>query len=214
MVNSRDISLLREDVAANCRIFLALCEAAGLRVLVTQTVRDDEYQAQLYAQGRTAPGSIVTNSKTTTFHGAGLAFDICQNIKGQEYSDRSFFTRCAEIAGRVGFSWGGDWKSFVDLPHFQWDEHGKYTFSRTKGPAVMPLYEEVIDVRYNTLEELAGKQTYYKVMSDLYQANIFRGKASGLDVSEDMVRVFVVNYRAGLYDAALLASGVVRDKSI
>lgn len=142
MVNSRDITLLRDDVEANCRVFLALCEAAGLKVLVTQTVRDDEYQAKLYAQGRTAPGSIVTNSKTTTFHGAGLAFDICQNSKGKEYSDRSFFNRCAEIGKRVGFSWGGDWKSFVDLPHFQWDEGGKYTFSRTKGPATMPLYEE------------------------------------------------------------------------
>ena len=69
-------------------------------------------------------------------------------------------------------------------------------------------------MRYNTLEELAGKQTYYKVMSDLYHANIFRGKASGLDVSEDMVRVFVVNYRAGAYDDSLLANGIVRDRTV
>lgn len=142
MINSRELSLLRSDVEANCRTFLALCRAAGLKVLVTQTLRDDEYQARLYAQGRTAPGKIVTNSKVTTFHGAGLAFDICQNVKGQEYSDRDFFARCAAIAKRVGFSWGGDWRSFPDLPHFQWDERGSYRFSRTRGPAVMPAYEE------------------------------------------------------------------------
>ena len=44
MLDSRDISLLRPDVAANCRIWLDRCRAAGLNVLVTNTVRDKEYQ--------------------------------------------------------------------------------------------------------------------------------------------------------------------------
>ena len=38
MLNSRDISLLRSDVSANCRKWIELCEAEGLNVLVTQTV--------------------------------------------------------------------------------------------------------------------------------------------------------------------------------
>ena len=142
MVNSRDLSLLRPDVRRNAENFLSACNAQGLKVLITQTVRDDEYQAYLYAQGRSRPGKVVTNSKRTTFHGAGLAFDICQNIKGQEYSDAAFFQNCAAIAKHMGFSWGGDWKYFSDKPHFQWDERGKYAFSRTKEPAQMPLYEE------------------------------------------------------------------------
>ena len=146
MVNSRDLSLLRDDVEANCRAFLDICESQGLKVLVTQTVRDDEYQAYLYAQGRTRPGSIVTNGKRTTFHGAGLAFDICQNIKGQEYSDAAFFENCAAIAKHLGFSWGGDWGEFPDRPHFQWDEGGKYKFNRTRQPAQMPLYEEEVEM--------------------------------------------------------------------
>lgn len=142
MINSRDISLLRDDVEANCRIFLKLCESEGLKVLVTQTLRDDEYQATLYAKGRTTAGSIVTNSKTTTYHGDGLAFDICKNVKGQEYSDAAFFKKCGEIGKKVGFSWGGEWKTFTDKPHFQWDEGGKYQWSRTKKPKTMPTYEE------------------------------------------------------------------------
>lgn len=141
MLNSRDISLLRDDVEANCRAFLELCKAEGLPVLVTQTVRDNEYQASLYAQGRTKPGKIVTNTKIATYHGDGLAFDICKNVKGQEYSDANFFKRCGEIGKKVGFSWGGDWKSFVDRPHFQWDEHGKYSWSKNKKPGTMPRYE-------------------------------------------------------------------------
>lgn len=44
MLNSRDIDLLRSDVAANCRIWLERCRAAGLNILITNTVRDREYQ--------------------------------------------------------------------------------------------------------------------------------------------------------------------------
>lgn len=154
MLNSRDIDLLRPDVAANCRKWVERCKAAGLNVLVTQTVRDNEYQASLYAQGRTKPGSIVTNAKTPTFHalGAGLAFDFCKNKKGEEYSDSAFFRKAAAIAKEMGFSWGGDWTSIVDPPHIQWDNHGEWTGAMIRAgklPPTMPLYinaEEEIDM--------------------------------------------------------------------
>ena len=143
MINSRDIINLRPDVAANCRTLLEECKKHGLNVLIVQTLRDNEYQATLYAQGRTKPGSIVTNSKTTTFHGAGLAFDFCKNVKGHEYDDPAFFLNAAIIAQALGFSWGGDWKSFPDRPHLQWDEGGKYTDAMIragKRPAEMEEY--------------------------------------------------------------------------
>ena len=96
MLNSRDIDRLRPDVAANCRAWLELCRAAGLLVLVTGTVRDDEYQRYCYEQGTAA-------TPYPSFHGerAGLAFDFCQNIKGQEYSDASFFQRAGELGERA-----------------------------------------------------------------------------------------------------------------
>ena len=147
MLNSRDISLLRDDVEANCRLWLERCAAAGLKVLITNTVRDEEYQSWLYDQGRTRPGGIVTNSRTPTYHSdkAGLAFDFCKNVKGQEYSDTDFFQKAAALAKEMGFSWGGDWKSFVDMPHIQWDNYGAWTNSQIKAgklPPAMPLYEE------------------------------------------------------------------------
>ena len=148
MLNSRDIDRLRPDVAANCRVFLDLCKAAGLPVLVTQTVRDAEYQASIYAQGRTKPGKIVTNQKTPSFHSdkAGLAFDIAKNVKGHEYDDLAFFNRCGEIGKKIGFSWGGDWISLQDKPHFQWDAGGTYTAAMVRAgklPPSMPVYKEV-----------------------------------------------------------------------
>lgn len=154
MVNSRDTALLRDDVKANVHIWLQLCEAEGLPVLITQTVRDDEYQAYLYAQGRTQPGKIVTNSKRTTFHGAGLALDFCKNVKGQEYSDRAFFDRVIAIAKRVGFSSGADWKSFPEKCHLQWDEGGKYQFNRMRSPDKMPLYEEDDMITIKSIEAM------------------------------------------------------------
>lgn len=148
MLKSRDIFRLRPDVAANCRAFIQRCADEGLPVLVVETVRDLEYQASLYAQGRTKPGKIVTNQKTPSFHGdkVALAFDICKNVKGHEYDDADFFRRCGAIGKEMGFSWGGDWKSLPDRPHFQWDDGGRYTAAMVrKGqlPRMMPLYKEV-----------------------------------------------------------------------
>ena len=143
MVNSRRLEDLRADVRRNVEIFLELCAAEGLNVLVTQTLRDDEYQESLYAKGRTEPGRIVTNSRRTSFHGRGLAFDICKNVKGREYSDAAFFARCGEIGKRVGFSWGGDFRSLPDRPHFQWDQRGQYSGAMVRAgrlPPTMPAY--------------------------------------------------------------------------
>ena len=150
MLNSRDISLLRQDVEVNCRAWVDRCRRAGLDVLVTQTVRDKEYQESLYAQGRTKPGNIVTNAKIPTFHAldVGLAFDFCKNQKGGEYNDADFFRRAAMIAKEMGFSWGGDWKSMADMPHIQWDEGGKWTGAMIRAgklPPSMPRYDNEED---------------------------------------------------------------------
>ena len=168
MLSSRDIGLLRPDVAANCRHWLERCSAAGLKVLVTSTVRDGEYQAWLYEQGRSRPGTIVTNSPTPTFHSdkAGLAFDFCKNVKGQEYSDPSFFRSAAALAKEMGFSWGGDWKSFPDGPHIQWDQGGRWTSAMIlKGtyPGSMPLFSEK--------EETMTQEAFDKLM-DGYLARL------------------------------------------
>ncbi len=96
MLNSRDLKDLRANVRANCEGFLAECKKAGLNVLVTQTLRDDEYQATLYKKG-------YAKTAKTSFHGKGLAFDICKNIKGHEYDDAAFFTKCAAIGKKIGF---------------------------------------------------------------------------------------------------------------
>lgn len=139
MYNSRDIKDLRPDVAVNCRKLIELCAAQGLPVLITGTVRDDEYQRYCYAQGTAA-------TAVPSFHGvkAGLAFDFCKNVRGHEYDDAAFFANVAIIAKAMGFTWGGDWKSFPDKPHLQWDERGKYTNAMVRSGRYPPRMEEYV----------------------------------------------------------------------
>lgn len=150
MLNSRDISLLRDDVERNCRKMIETAKADGWNILVTGTVRDQEYQEYCYRNG-------TANTKYPSFHAdhAGLAFDICKNKKGEEYSDPAFWKYCGALGKKMGFTWGGDWKSFPDKPHFQWDEHGKYTSTMIRAkkyPAPMPVYEED-DMSYEQFAE-------------------------------------------------------------
>ena len=214
MLNSRDISLLRADVAANCRRFLERCKTAGWPVLVTGTVRDEEFQLQCYRNG-------TSRSKTPTFHSvrAGLAFDVCKNVKGQEYSDDAFWRAISAIGKEMGFTWGGDWKSIVDKPHFQWDGGGVYTNSMIRAgnyPPEMPLWEEddmteakvqeLVDkaleareaVRYDTLDQVPawGRETVRKLMDK----GALRGDGGGLGLSYDLLRVLVINDRTGLFN--------------
>ena len=163
MYHSRDIADLRADVRANCVIFLDLCKEAGLPVLITETVRDDEYQRYLAANGYASK-----TATRPTFHSvkAGLAFDICKNVKGHEYDDLSFFDKCGQIAKQVGFSWGGDWKSFKDRPHIQWDAHGKYTGSMILAGKYPPEMEEYMDqATFNKMADAYLSQLRTKTVS-------------------------------------------------
>lgn len=88
--------------------------------------RSFEEQNQLYAQGRTTPGKIVTNAKGgQSWHQFGLAIDLVedgdQTQTGIQWSwakNMDYF-RIGELANQVGLEWGGFWKAFKDYPHVQ-----------------------------------------------------------------------------------------------
>lgn len=156
MYHSREIADLRADVAENCRILIARAAERGYPVLVTETVRDEEYQRRLAAQGYAAKSATVPS-----FHAvhAGLAFDVCKNVRGHEYDDAAFFEAVGRLGKEMGFTWGGEWKSFPDRPHFQWDGGGRYTSAMVRAghyPPPMPRYEEeerVTQEQFNALME-------------------------------------------------------------
>lgn len=105
------------------------------KVRFTQTLRTISEQDELFAQGRTKQGKIVTNARGgDSFHNYGLAIDICLIIDDKEASwddktdyDKDGIADWSEIVSifkSYGWEWGGDW-NFKDKPHFQ------KTFGRT-----------------------------------------------------------------------------------
>lgn len=100
-----------------------LCAQAGVAVLITQGLRTWQEQDDLYAQGRSKPGKIVTNARGgQSWHNFGLAFDIVVlDSVGKAEWDTAHpgWKQAAAIGKSLGLEWGGDWKSFKDLPHFQ-----------------------------------------------------------------------------------------------
>jgi peptidoglycan L-alanyl-D-glutamate endopeptidase CwlK len=121
VINSRKIEDLHPKVQELCKKHIEACKARGVTIQVTNTLRDAEYQAYLYAQGRTRAGSVVTNMKEIGPHGFGLAYDIVPVVNGKaQWNNTVLWNIAGEEGKKLGLTWGGDWKSIVDKPHFEY----------------------------------------------------------------------------------------------
>lgn len=131
-VTEQRIALLHPDIRQEVTNIINECNRSltgRAQVRISQGLRTFKEQDDLYAIGRTKPGKIVTNAKGgQSIHNYGFAVDIVLIIDGKIASwdtakdwdgDRiSDWTECVNIFKKYGWSWGGDWKSFKDLPHF------------------------------------------------------------------------------------------------
>ena len=206
---SRDTTQLEPVLQRGVAEFLKRTKAAGLNVLITEVYRTSAYQDQLYSQGRTKPGKIVTNLRGgQSIHEYRCAFDICRNVKGKEYDDSdNFFLKCGIVWEEMGGEWGGRWKSFPDKPHFQFT--AGFTDSQIRAGAKIPddakmpweikaekeeQEEEETEMRFNKLNEIPewGKATVEKLINK----GAF-GDKNALDLSMDMLRMFVIQDRLG-----------------
>ena len=105
------------------------CHKGGIYLIITEGIRTVQRQDELYAQGRTKPGIVVTRARGLSYssqHQWGIAFDIAINDKADPYNDNRML-RAAQIGKSVGLSWGGNWKSIVDKPHFYLGKWGPTT---------------------------------------------------------------------------------------
>lgn len=125
------IATLAEPVRTAATLLVDRCYARGIMIVITEALRTIEYQNALYAQGRTKPGQKVTNAKGGySNHNFGYAFDfalllpngvsVSWDTKRSDNLDSLPDWSEVVIEGKkLGLEWGGDWRSFVDLPHFQ-----------------------------------------------------------------------------------------------
>lgn len=101
------------------------CEAEKLPVYLVEGFRSFARSDDLYAKGRTKPGKKVTKAKAgQSYHNFGLAVDcVLTDPKGNPTWDFDplgpVFQRVVTLAKNRGLTWGGDWVTFRDYPHFQ-----------------------------------------------------------------------------------------------
>ena len=132
-VTEKRIEKLHPLVRDEVRQIITECDEAltgKAKIRITQGLRTLSEQADLYSLGRTKPGKKVTNAKPgQSIHNYGFAVDICLIIDGKVASwdtardwdnDRvADWYECVKIFAKYGWNWGGNWKTFRDLPHFE-----------------------------------------------------------------------------------------------
>jgi len=94
----------------------------NVQVVVIQGLRTFAESDALYAQGRTAPGPIVTKAAAgQSYHNYGLAFDFKMITDGKEDDVVGpHWMIVVKIMKAYGMTWGGDFpEGFHDNPHFE-----------------------------------------------------------------------------------------------
>ncbi|MGA4919603.1 peptidoglycan L-alanyl-D-glutamate endopeptidase CwlK [Bacillus subtilis] len=121
---------LHPIVKQNADALKAAAANKGIDVVITEGFRSFKEQDELYKQGRTKKGNIVTYARGgESYHNYGLAIDFALQKKDgsiiwdMEYdgnqNGKSDWLEVVEIAKTLGFEWGGDWKRFKDYPHLE-----------------------------------------------------------------------------------------------
>jgi peptidoglycan LD-endopeptidase CwlK len=118
--SERVIATLLPEVQPYARALIAKAAANGITIKVISGLRTYDEQNDLYAQGRTKSGNIVTNARGGySNHNFGIAFDIGV-FEGSRYLDESPKYKAVGLLGTdLGLEWGGNWKTIQDEPHFQ-----------------------------------------------------------------------------------------------
>lgn len=93
----------------------------GIHPFITQTMRSFKESDELYQQGRTTAGQIVTNAPAgSSYHNYGLALDFVIQEDGHSRWDvNDNWMTVVNCFKKRGFEWGGNWKHLKDNPHLQ-----------------------------------------------------------------------------------------------
>lgn len=124
---TRDLDLLQPEFAGRVKQWLTRLKSQGIELFISETLRSYERSTALYAQGRTSPGKIITKARAgQSYHNFGLALDCYPVLHGKTVinfdRDAEAFAvikQAAAEASAFQIEWGGNWKNFKDLPHFQ-----------------------------------------------------------------------------------------------
>lgn len=123
-INRIDTSKIYRPLLNKAVELMVNCAGAGQRYIITSGTRTYLEQDTLYNQGRTYPGTIVTNAKGgQSQHNFGIAIDFCPDVSDKpglqpSWAEKDYYLLRDE-AKKLGLESGLDWKSFKDAPHVQ-----------------------------------------------------------------------------------------------
>jgi peptidoglycan L-alanyl-D-glutamate endopeptidase CwlK len=120
---SAKLTDLDDDVQDMALRLLDEAKKQGIVLIVTQTYRTPAEQAALYAQGRSAPGRIVTHAPPGySWHEFRRAFDVAIKSFAGDATPKDLYDgpweQIGDMGEAVGLEWGGRWRH-PDRPHFQ-----------------------------------------------------------------------------------------------
>jgi peptidoglycan L-alanyl-D-glutamate endopeptidase CwlK len=109
------------------RKFMHIAIKAPFVVKILSGTRTYAEQNELYAKGRTKSGPKVTNARGgQSNHNFGIAWDVGIFVDGRYNEGRNAkenqqYVDLAKLVKKdvPGLEWGGDWRSFKDMPHYQ-----------------------------------------------------------------------------------------------
>lgn len=116
------------DLQFRVQKVLQAMSVLGFEMRITDGLRTEQQQKDLYALGRTKPGNIVTNADGVIrksnhqpkIDGFGHAVDCAFWIDGGPSWADNLPWRCyGECAKALGLKWGGDFLSIKDRPHLE-----------------------------------------------------------------------------------------------
>jgi peptidoglycan L-alanyl-D-glutamate endopeptidase CwlK len=123
------IRTLHPKIRDRVRLFINRADKElGMKLRIPQDGghRTFQRQSELYAQGRTTGGNIVTYAKAgESYHNYGLAFDVVEMKDGGTWGYKKDYPmerwqKIGSLGKSMGFEWGGDWSGKkTDRPHLQ-----------------------------------------------------------------------------------------------
>ncbi len=127
----RNLATLLPETQRTARLWLRLAkpvaEAAGCDVRIICGTRTYAEQAALYKK---RPRVTKANAGSS-MHNFGIAWDI-GIFSGKAYhGEHELYTTLGKLADKIpNLEWGGNWKSFVDRPHYQLNRFVNSTAAR------------------------------------------------------------------------------------
>jgi hypothetical protein len=209
MGQNKNIDSLSPEFGSRVRNFLNSPEAIAKGVSIREAGRspltqlayftpgratDESFIHRMYKKAGFANGAWNTKMQVTqtmgSKHFTGNAIDIEDHGKGVSY-----YKEIAPIAKKYGLSWGGDWNSFKDYPHFELPQDDKEIGyngppKEDKVPEEATMRADGIGDRYGRVQSISGLQRSNTVNSMTQRrSNGFLGQttSSSIRLSESPI---------------------------